>query len=50
MLIGPIWWLDAVSENHKRLGIITGFILLFALLLSAATQVKPFETLGATAA
>jgi hypothetical protein len=51
MLYGPMWWLNWVSNNRKRLGIITGFVTLFAVglrLISGAA--KPFEVLGATAA
>lgn len=49
MLIVPLWWLDAVSDDHQRLGIITGFVLLFALLLGFSTQARPFDTLAAAA-
>lgn len=50
MLIGPIWWLDYVSVVEKRLGIITGFITLFFVLLTVATNAHIFESLAATAA
>lgn len=51
MLYGPLWWLNWVSDDTKRLGIITGFVGLFAIglrLISGAA--KPFEVLAATAA
>lgn len=50
MLIGPIWWLDHVSDQEKRLGIITGFIALFFVLLKIATKSHLFESLAAAAA
>lgn len=50
LLLGPMWILQFMTDNTKRLGIITGFILLFASLLVSATVAKPFEVLAATAA
>ncbi|KAJ2902169.1 hypothetical protein MKZ38_000967 [Zalerion maritima] len=50
MLLGPLWILQFVGDNVRRLAIITGFVVLFALTLFAATQAKPFETVAATAA
>jgi len=50
LLLGPMWALQFVADGVKRLGIITGFILLFTGLLSSATIAKPFEVLAATAA
>lgn len=50
LLLGPMWALQFVSDNVKRLGIITGFILVFTALLSAASVAKPFEVLAAIAA
>ncbi|KAK3356451.1 hypothetical protein B0T25DRAFT_536795 [Lasiosphaeria hispida] len=50
LLLGPMWTLQFVADGMKRLGIITGFILLFTGLLSSATIAKPFEVLAATAA
>ncbi|KAF2173237.1 hypothetical protein M409DRAFT_17182 [Zasmidium cellare ATCC 36951] len=52
MLFVPIWWLNSVVENSKRLGINTGFVFLFAVLLFGATTnaTKGFEVLAATAA
>ena len=50
LLLGPMWTLQFVRGGVKRLGIITGFILLFASLLTSATVAKPFEVLAAVAA
>ena len=50
MLIGPLWWLQNISNNEKRLGVITGFLFIFTGLLSILTVAKPFEVLAATAA
>lgn len=50
MLFGPMWWLEWVSDDVKRLAIITSFIFIFAVGLRAISRVKPFEVLAATAA
>ncbi len=50
MLVGPLWWLKFKSNPMVRLEIITGCILLFAILLSVVTVARPFEVLAATAA
>jgi len=51
MLYGPMWWLNWVSDDSKRLGIITGFVAVFAVgLRFASSEARPFEVLGATAA
>lgn len=50
MLIGPLWWLQNLSNSGKRLGVITGFLFVFTALLSMLTVAKPFEVLAATAA
>lgn len=50
LLLGPMWILEFMSNNTKRLGVITGFVLLFTLLLASATISRPFEVLAATAA
>ena len=50
MLIGPLWWLQNLSESKKRLEVITGFLFVFTVLLSILTVAKPFEVLAATAA
>lgn len=54
MLIGPLWWLQHLSAYQPnlqaRLEVITGFLVLFTILLSILTVAKPFEVLAATAA
>ena len=50
LLLVPMWTLQFMTDDVKRLGIITGFILLFTSLLASATVAKPFEVLAATAA
>ena len=50
LLLGPMWILQFMSQNTRRLGVITGFVLVFAALLVSATVAKPFEVLAATAA
>lgn len=56
MLIGPLWWLQQITVStakqniEYRLGVITGFVVLFTVLLGSITVAKPFEVLGATAA
>jgi hypothetical protein len=50
LLLGPMWILQFMRNNNRRLGVITGFILLFTSLLASATVAKPFEVLAATAA
>ena len=39
-----------VADNNDRLGIITGFVILFTLLMAGATINRPFEVVAATAA
>ena len=50
MLIGPIWALDKVGPSTARLGIISGFIVVFYILVGIATTAKVFENLAAVAA
>jgi hypothetical protein len=50
LLFGPMWWLQFVADNVKRLGIITGFVTVFTALLTGVTVAKPFEVLAAAAA
>lgn len=49
MLITPLWWLNYVSRAAPRLGIITGFVVVFAGIIGGITPAKPFETMAATA-
>jgi hypothetical protein len=50
MLFGPLWWLNWVEDDVKRLAIITSFVAIFALSLRIVSEGKPFEVLAATAA
>lgn len=50
MLIGPLWWLQNLSDSQKRLEVITGFLIIFTAVLSILTVAKPFEVLAAAAA
>jgi hypothetical protein len=50
MLFGPLWWLNWVEDDVKRLAIITSFVAVFALSLRVVSEGKPFEVLAATAA
>ena len=53
MLVGPLWWLQHLSAQDNmeyRLAVITGFLVLFTILLSILTVARPFEVLAATAA
>jgi hypothetical protein len=50
MLIVPLWVLEVVSpQPYYKLGIISGFIVLFLGMTAYATAARPFETLAATA-
>ncbi|KAE9364244.1 hypothetical protein N431DRAFT_421114 [Stipitochalara longipes BDJ] len=50
MLVAPLWALKFVTSLNARLGIITGFVVVFLVLIQSVTIAKPFETLAATAA
>jgi len=52
MLLGPLWVLEAfnASSGHVRLGVITGFITLFFVLVAVATTARIFDALAAAAA
>lgn len=50
MLIVPIWALAYVSRQALRLGLITAFIALFVIVVSAITAARPIETLAGAAA
>ena len=50
MLVGPLWLLQHLSAQQARLAVITGFLILFTILLSILTVARPFEVLAATAA
>lgn len=50
LLLGPMWALQFIEDNIRRLGLITGTVLLFTALVASATIAKPFEVLAAAAA
>ena len=52
MLVGPLWILYVFNQSSGwiRLGIITGFIILFFVLLAVATTARVFDALAAAAA
>lgn len=50
MLVILFWILSVIYLTKVKLGIITGFNALVLGLMTAATNARPFETLGATAA
>ena len=54
MIVGPLWWLNSLANHGSnltpRLGVITGFLGAFVVLVALLTNAKPFEVLAATAA
>lgn len=50
MLIAPLWILAITHGTMKRLGVITGFIVIFLALIALTTVARPFESLAAAAA
>ena len=50
MLTGPLWVLNFVQGESSRLGVITGFVGGFYILVSNATTARPSETIAAVAA
>jgi hypothetical protein len=52
MLVGPLWVLEVFNwaDSKVRLGIITGFIGLFFVLVAVATTARVFDALAAAAA
>lgn len=52
MLIAPLWILEQINHDRPsaRLGAITGFIVVFFLLVAVATTARVFDALAATAA
>jgi hypothetical protein len=52
MLLGPLWVLEVFNSSRAdvRLGIITGFIALFFVLVAVATTARIFDALAAAAA
>ena len=50
MLIGPLWILEYVNRSWAQLLIISGFIVVFFVLVLVATAARTFDALAATAA
>jgi len=50
MLIAPLWILKSVDSTTTRLASISGFIVIFLLLVSFLTPCRVYEAFGATAA
>jgi hypothetical protein len=50
MLIAPLWVLAYTEVMWKRLGVMTGFIVLFLGRVAFTTIAKPFKSLAAAAA
>lgn len=50
MLIGPLWWLNYLHNPEARLGVITGFVMAFFVIVAKATTASVYETLAAAAA
>lgn len=50
ILIAPLWILHSVVDDTVRLGIITGFMVMFLVIVTIVCGMKPGESLGATAA
>lgn len=50
MLIGPLWWLNYLQNSEARLGVITGFVTAFFVIVAKATTASVYETLAAAAA
>ena len=50
MLVGPLWILNFMQATNGKLGVITGFLVLFYLMMSFATSAKTPETVAAVSA
>lgn len=50
MLLVPPWWLLKINSDYVRLGVITGFVFIFILLMSLSVVNRPFEVVAYTAA
>lgn len=48
--IGPLWILSALDDSTQRLGVITGFIVFFGLLLAAIKIEEPGQAILGIAA
>jgi len=50
LLFGPLWWLNWVSDRTKRLGIITGAVIIFTAFFLGTKSNGPFEVMAGSAA
>ena len=50
MIIGPLWILEFVHHSVFRLAIISGFVVVFFVVVGVATTARIFEVLAAAAA
>ena len=48
LLSGPMWLLKYVDSDQVRLGIITGFVFIFAVLMFLTVGHRPYKVLIAT--
>lgn len=50
LLFAPMWILNYLVDDERRLGVITGFVTAFTFLTWSAAGQRPFEVMAATAA
>ena len=50
MLVAPLWILARTPDIDRKLAVITGFLLIFMILVSILTVSKSLELMAATAA
>ena len=50
IFIVPFWALNCLGSSLSKLGLITGFVILFYGMVALGTTARPFESLGAAAA
>jgi hypothetical protein len=50
MFIAPFWGLEFIGNQLRKLGLITGVVVLFYGMVSVGTTAKPYESLAAAAA
>ena len=53
MLVGPLWWLQHLSAQNNleaSVAVISGFLVVFNIMLNMLIVGRPFEVLAGTAA
>jgi hypothetical protein len=50
MFVAPFWALNGLGSSLAKLSLITGFVVLFYVIVALGTTARPFESLGAAAA